>query len=529
MVNKLLIIGGGITGLSAAYYAQKQCEAQGIQAHITLVEQANTLGGKIQTLHRDGFIIECGPDSFLARKQPIIDLTFALDLADELVATNPQANKTYIVKNGCLHRIPAGLVLGIPTKLGPFMKSGLISPLGKLRALCDFVIPNRLIADEHCADAGFAAGESFADESLGEFLERRLGKEVRRYMADPLLAGIYAGDTNALSLQATFPQFQQFEATHGSVIKGMLHSRRSGNPHSKHAKYAPNERVDPLPVAVRGSVFLSFRKGLYTVVDALWKQLQRHNVAIQTGISVKRVLPNHSTQPQREPQQLPQSQLHDAEFPTLPRYDATLSSDDVWAGDAIIAAVPPHELAAMLRERTGTAKLDPSWEQAKQASVANVVLAYERRHMTHLLDGSGFVVPRSEQLFMTACTWTSSKWPHVAPPNYVLLRCYVGHATDERWLLMGDDDIVRKVRSELRQLMGIHAEPLFYEVKRWQRAMPQYEVDHVRRLDELERSLEATWPGLFVAGASYAGVGIPDCVAQGKRAAEQAVQHICAK
>lgn len=482
MVKKLLIVGGGITGLSAAYYAQKQCVADGIQAHITLVEQANTLGGKIQTLHRDGFIIERGPDSFLARKKPIIDLTLELNLAEQLVPTNPQASKTYILKDGRFHRIPAGLVLGIPTKLWPFMKSRLISPKGKLRALFDFVMPSRL--DEY--------SEHISDESLGTFLERRLGKEVRRYMSDPLLAGIYAGDTNALSLQATFPQFQQFEAAHGSIIKGMVHSRR----HSASAS--------ALPSAVQGSVFLSYRRGLHSLVEALQAQLQ--HVTIQTDVGVRRI--------------------REASDSALPHFNVAFSTGESWSGDALIVTTPPHELASMLGEHT---QIAPITHHIKYASVANVVLAYARRHMTHALDGSGFVVPRSQRLFMTACTWTSSKWPHIAPDDCVLLRCYVGHAMDERWMMMSDDEIVNQVRAELGHLMGIHTEPLFYELKRWERAMPQYVVGHVGRMDELERELEAKWPGLYVAGAGYAGVGIPDCIAQGKRAAERAVQHIYTK
>ena len=205
--KKVVVVGGGITGLSAAFYAQKFFREKNLPLELTVVEKSETLGGKIQTLRKDGFIIERGPDSFLSRKTPILDITKDLNMEDQLVALNPKAKKTYIIKKGKLHTMPQGLILGIPTEVAPFVTTGLISPLGKLRAGMDLLLKKR---------------EENTDESLGQFIERRLGKEVLDSIAEPLLAGIYAGDTRQLSLRATFPQFHGIEKKYRSMILGTV-------------------------------------------------------------------------------------------------------------------------------------------------------------------------------------------------------------------------------------------------------------------------------------------------------------------
>ena len=209
--RKVIIVGGGITGLSAAFYMKKLFAEQQIPIDITLIEKAEELGGKVQTVRRDGFIIEKGPDSFLARKLPIIALTKDLGLEDELVGTNPGARTNYIYHKNKMHKMPLGLVLGIPTKLTPFMKTGLISPFGKLRAALDLLLPKKKGLD---------------DESLGHFIQRRLGQEVLENITEPLLGGIYAGNTQTLSLKATFPSFFEMEQEHRSLIVGMATGRK---------------------------------------------------------------------------------------------------------------------------------------------------------------------------------------------------------------------------------------------------------------------------------------------------------------
>lgn len=469
----IVVAGGGISGLSAAFYVKQALRQRGLEADISIIEKSEWFGGKIRTLHRDGFVIEQGPDSFLARKLPILELTRDLALERELTGLNKKAGKTYIVHKGKLHRMPRGLSLGVPTELKPFIGTPLISPLGKARAAMDLVLPRR---------------KQVGDESVGSFFERRLGREVLTNLAEPILAGIYAGDTHKLSLEATFPQFHQVEQSHGSLIKGM----RAG-------KLKPPSRPSSLTSIIaqkdRSSVFLTYRKGLVTLLEGLRGALQ--DVTDVSGEIVDLV--------QREA-----------------GYAVGLSDGSELAADAIILALPAYAIAPLL----------PSWPEAQwladmeYVSVANVVLAYDVEGLNHELDGSGFVIPRTEGRFITACTWTSSKWLHTAPDGKALIRCYVGRAGDQEWMGMSDEDIIARVRTDVRELTGIAAEPLFVELTRLERSMPQYTVGHMERIRALRTRLAADRPGTFVTGAAFEGVGIPDCIRQARDAADAAVSFL---
>lgn len=467
--KRVLIIGGGISGLSSAYYVQKELLEKGMTADITLVEKSEALGGKIQTLHRDDFVIERGPDSFLARKMPIIDLTRELGLEDELTATNPKAKKTYILKKGRFHRMPPGLILGIPTEVTPFMRTGLISPLGKARAAMDLIIPGR---------------KATSDESLGGFLERRLGKEVLEHIAEPLLAGIYAGDTKSLSLQSTFPQFQQLERKYRSLILGMMQSKKR------------KPQASELPPIAKNSMFLTYKKGLKTLVDALVQRLA--DVDIKTGQIVDSIHKDNQT------------------------YRVKFSDGQEWHGDSIIAAIPTHHAAKILRDVPGAQSL----KAVPYVSVANVIIAFDGKDVTQRLDASGFLVPRTEGRFITACTWTSSKWLHTAPSGKILLRCYAGRSGEEQWREYTDQEIIDKVLHDLKELMNITAEPQFYEITRWENSMPQYPVGHLDNIRKVREQLAEQRPGIFITGSGYNGVGLPDCIQQGKEAAGQVLSYL---
>lgn len=475
--RRIVVLGGGITGLSAAFYADKLMREAGTPAAITVVERSGQFGGKIRTLHRDGCVIERGPDSFLARKRPILDLSHELGIVDQLVATNPQAKKTYILHKGVLHRMPPGLVLGIPTQIAPFLRTGLLSVRGKARAALDFVLPRR-------REAG--------DESLGGFLQRRLGAEVLRHIAEPLLAGIYAGDTHELSLAATFPQFQAAERQHGSLIRGMMASRKT-----------PPAASDAgvLPPELRGSLFLSYRCGLGTLVDALLGALAHARLA--TGCAAVAIDRGEAASGGGD-------------------YSVALDSGETLYADAVIAALPVHAAADLL----------PPLEALRgvgYVSVANVILAYDRARVGHPLDGSGFVVPRTEGRFITACTWTSSKWRHTAPEGTALLRCYVGRSGEEAGVELPDGELLARVRRDIRELMGIEVEPRFAEVTRWRHSMPQYPVGHLDNVRRAREALAASMPGVAATGAGFHGVGLPDCIRQGKEAAQQVCAFLLAR
>lgn len=470
--KRVVVVGGGISGLSAAFYTRRALAAKGMEADVTVVEKSEAVGGKLRTLHRDGFVIEQGPDSFLARKTPIIELTRDLGLEGELTGTNPRANKTYIVRKGKLHRMPKGLSLGVPTELKPFLSTPLVSPLGKARAALDLVIP---------------ASRDDGDESLGGFLERRIGREALERLAEPILAGIYAGDMHKLSLKATFPQFKQVERKYGSLIKGMMAGKL--NPP------APSPIVSVIPAEIRSSVFLTYRNGLVTVLDGLRKQVGEDNLMRDAVIGLAR---------------------------EEGRYWLALERGGTLEADAVVLALPAFELAPLLRQVE-----EADWLATMEyISVANIVFAFRRSELAHPLDGSGFVVPRSEGRFITACTWTSSKWLHTAPEGHALIRCYVGRAGEQEWTSLSDAELVTRVRRDLFELMGLRAQPLFTEVTRLYRSMPQYAVGHLDRVRRLRERLKMSFPGVFVTGAAFEGVGIPDCVKQAKDAAEAATSHV---
>ncbi len=479
-LRRIAVVGGGISGLSAAFYARKLSRERGIAADITLFEESPQLGGKIQTLHRDDCVIERGPDSFLTRKLPILELTRELGIEDELVAINPQA-KSFILRKGKLHRMPQGLVLGIPTQIMPFARTALISPIGKARAAMDLVLPRG----------------TGGDEALGSFLQRRLGREVLEHIIEPLLAGIYAGDTQKLSLQATFPQFGKLEQQYGSLILGMLRNKQLQNRTASQAQHAQS----PLPPALSQAVFLTYKRGLSTLIDALTDNLQNlQDCRIVRGVSVREI-----------------AQAEDAGILVH------TSEGDASLFDAVIVAVPNYSAVTLL---SGISGVDTSLIDIPYASVANVVLAYRSEDAASKMNGSGFLVPRDEGLTITACTWTSVKWLHTAPEHLALVRCYIGRQGDDRGVTLSEEELINRVRADLKTTMNVTAEPVFTETTRWRASMPQYPVGHLDRLRLFRKQLGQALPGSAVAGAGYLGVGIPDCIAQGKQAAQDIIAFL---
>ncbi|KRE74659.1 protoporphyrinogen oxidase [Paenibacillus sp. Soil750] len=469
-VPHYMIIGGGITGLSAAFYLKKQmteADGGGAPFRISVVEKSPSFGGKIHTIERDGFVIEKGPDSFLARKRPIIDLAYDLGMENELTGTNPKAKKTYIVRGRKLHRMPPGLVLGIPTQMTPFMKTGLISPLGKLRAALDLIKPKRDVTD---------------DESLGHFLERRLGKEVLERIVEPLLAGIYAGDTYKLSLKSTFPQFRAMEQKNRSLILGMMASRKNVTEESAH-----------LPAAVRNSVFVTFKRGLESLVTGLVDAM-RTTVDLRTGVSVVSVCSVDGGQT-----------------------EVVFEDGQRELVDGVILTTPTYQAAKLLSELPAASKL----AKIDYISVANVIMAFDRKDIPFELDASGFLVPKHEGYTITACTLTSAKWLHAAPEGKVLLRCYIGRSGEQEWPAWSDEQLISKARHDIADLLGITAEPDFVEVTRLMHSMPQYPVGHLEAIANFKKELTAAMPRVLVTGAGFHGVGLPDCIRQGKEAANQ--------
>ncbi len=503
---RVVILGGGITGLSAAFYLQKYAREHGITIEITLIEKSKRLGGKVHSVQREGFLIEKGPDSFLARKQPILDLIHELGMQEQLVATNPKAGSTYIMNKSKLHQMPLGLVLGIPTRITPFIRTGLISPLGKARALLDLVIP---------------ASRSNQDEALGHFIERRLGREVLEQITEPLLAGIYAGDTRQLSLAATFPQFKHMEQLQRSLILGMARNmlRRSttaieqkaghqGNTSQSSNRKGSTDATDITSTASsqtsssktsHTSMFMSCHGGLSSIIDQLERQLDS-SVTISKATEVIRISKN----------------LHSMATP----YHVQLDNGTALDADAVICTLPAYVAAQLFQEIPHLSELN----NIHYVSVANIAFGYRHDQLRQDFEGTGFLVPRKEGRTITACTWSSTKWNHAAPSGQTLLRTYIGRAGAEQWVKMTDEQLVAAVRKDLRELIGFDAEPELIEISRCYHSMPQYPVGHEHMIERVRASMARWMPNITLCGAGYGGIGLPDCIQHGKESAQQLVQ-----
>jgi oxygen-dependent protoporphyrinogen oxidase len=449
------IIGGGIAGLAAAYELSKR----GVS--FVVLERGSRAGGVIFSEQYDGYTIDGGPDALLVQKPAGIKLCEELGLGSRLVTTMPP-RLAYIQRAGRLHALPAGSFLGIPTRIGPFLGTPLFSWAGKLRMGAElFVKPMR----------------EDRDESIGSFMTRRFGAEATRYLAEPLLAGIHAGDVDRLSMRALFPRFVEDERAHGSLLRaGWKRSRQ--------------------PVTTTDGAFRSLPGGLSELVDAIVAALPADSVRL-----IARVTRISGRGPFR------------VETQVGAPVDAR----------AVIVATPAFATAQLLSDRD--AEIARMCGEIPYASAATVALAFRRDDVGHPLNGSGFVVPRVENTELLAASWLSSKWPHRAPDGRVLLRAFVGGTRDPEALDRSDAALVAQSLAALTPLLGIRAKPLFSRVYRFERANAQHEVGHLARVAELERAL-SRHPGLFLTGSGFRGVGIPDCVADGRAIARKAAEWL---
>jgi oxygen-dependent protoporphyrinogen oxidase len=453
-VSQVIIVGGGIAGLSTAY----ELNRRGVS--FTLLEASGRAGGVVLSEQIDGFTIDAGPDSLLVQKPEAIRLCDELGLTDRLVSTQ-QPRVAYIQRESRLHPLPAASVLGIPTRWGPFIRTRLFSWPGKLRMGMELAIARRPADD---------------DESIGAFMERRFGTEAKEYLAEPLLAGIHAGDVDRLSLRALFPRFREVERTYGSLLRGFR-------------KEQLRRTTQPAANGDDGGVFRSLSGGLSDLVDALVRALPSESLRLRTPATA--IAHNGSG------------------------YRVSTGTGALGA-EAVVLASPAFATGRIVRSlNAGLAEL---CEQVPYASTATVALAFPRSAVAHPLNGSGFVVPRKERTGILAASWLSSKWPSRAPEGKALIRTFVGGARDPQGFELGDGELVARSLAALRPLLGISGDPLFTRVYRWERASAQHEVGHLERLARIEDVL-ARHPGLFVTGSGFRGVGIPDCVADARATA----------
>jgi oxygen-dependent protoporphyrinogen oxidase len=456
MTVDVIIVGAGIAGLAAAY----ELHRRGVS--FLVLERATRPGGVILSETIDGFTIDAGPDALLIQKPDGIKLCEELGLGNRLVATLPP-RLAFIQRGGKLYPLPAASVLGIPTRVGPFVRTGLFSWRGKLRMGAELFVPPR-------RDDG--------DESIGAFMTRRFGREATTYLAEPLLAGIHAGDVDRLSLGALFPRFADAERKHGSLIRAFR--RRTATPSAEGA-------------------FKSLPGGLSEMVQALVNTLPTE--AVRTNAAVRQVA-RHS--PGRA-------------------FRVEVSEGVAYECRALILSTPAYVTAPLVRDED--AELARLCAEIPYSSIATVALAFPREAVTHPLNGSGYVVPRTEESGILAATWLSSKWPHRAPAGQVLLRTFIGGTRDPGALAQSDADLVARSLAAIRRVLGISGDPLLTRVYRFDRASAQHEVGHLDRMKAIDRALSAH-PGLFLTGSGLRGVGIPDCIADARATAVKVAQWI---
>jgi protoporphyrinogen/coproporphyrinogen III oxidase len=467
--HKVAIIGGGIAGLTAAFYLQKIINEKKLPLEVKLIEASHRLGGKMQTVIRDGFTIERGPDSFLARKVSMIRLAKEVGMEDQLVSNS--TGKSYCLVNDKLYSMPGGSIMGIPTEIGPFITTGLFSIPGKVRAAADFILPR---------------SAANVDQSLGNFFRRRLGDEVVENLIEPLLSGIYAGDIDQMSLMSTFPQFYEVEQKHRSLILGMKKTTPA-----KPKTQESNEK--------KKGAFLTFKSGLQSFAESIEAKLDPHSIL--RGHRVDKITKVNK------------------------QYELYLNNGETLIADCIVAATPHKITQSMFSDYEF---FDP-FKSVPSTSVATVALAFPEEAVKKDIDGTGFVVSRNGDYSITACTWTHKKWEHSTPKGKVLLRCYVGRAGDETIVDLSDDRIIQIVLDDLNRTMDISMQPDFAVVSRWKDSMPQYTVGHKKRLETIRAHIKSELPGVFLASSSFGGVGLPDCIDQGEEAVTGVLEYLNVK
>ncbi len=475
---RIAVIGGGIAGLAAAHRLVELASGVPSGLEVTLYEAASRPGGSIATEHRDGYVIEVGPDAFLTEKPWAVALCERLGLADRLIGTRAGHRRTYVLHGGRLRLLPEGFALVAPTRFGSVWRSDLFTWRGKARMALDLVLPR---------------GPNRDDESLGAFVTRRFGREVLERVAEPLVAGIYTADAATLSLRATMPRFLDLEQRHRSLILALRRGRSAGPGVGPQA--GPGGSSGP-----RWGLFAAPDAGMGLLVRALAARLPAG--ALRLGARVRGIVPGGGAPA---------------------RYRVVVDGGPAVPADGVVVAARAPEAAALVDG------LDPGLADLLRgisyASSAVVALGYERRQIAHPLDAFGFVVPRAERVPLLACTFSSVKFAGRAPEERVLLRAFAGGALRQDDLARDDDALAAMTETALRPLLGISGRPHLTCVHRHPEAMPQYLLGHGARVARIEaRTRDHT--GFAVAGGAYHGVGIPDCIHSGEHAAERVLAAV---
>ncbi len=467
---RIAVIGGGISGLAAAHRARELHPS----ADVVLFEASKHLGGVLQTETRDGFLIEHGADNFITTVPWAVDFCRRIGFAEELVPTNPSHRGAFVVRRGQLRRIPPGFIVMAPSRLLPVALTPILSPRGKLRMACERFVPRR---------------GSDEDESLASFVTRRFGREMYERLAQPLVASIYAADAEKLSLAATMPRFLQMEREHGSLTRAMLRERK-----------VRRDSADKESGGVRYSQFVAPRRGMSSLVRAIVEHLQ--NVRLLVDSPVEKLTP---TSDQRW------------------RLDIGGRKSRQMTCHAVILATPSHHSARLLQ--AVDALLAANLARIEYGSSAIISCGFRREQIGHPLDSFGVVVPLVERRKILSASFSSVKYPGRAPDGSVLLRVFVGGACQSELLDLTDAELLELAQRELADLLAIEGQPVLQHVTRNSRSMPQYHVGHQSLVARIEAGA-AKLPGFALASNALHGVGVPNCIHTGERAAEQLLSKL---
>lgn len=459
--SDVVVVGAGVSGLATAYNLRRLL---GARTSITVLDAATDVGGKVRTTMLAGLPVDTGPDAFLSRAPELRDLIADLGLADDVI--EPLGGGSYVWSRGRLRPLPPGMAFGLPERLVPLLRSGLLTPAATLRAGLDLVLPASRLPE---------------DPSVAELVRPRFGAGVYDQLVAPLLGGVHAGDPARLSAGSTVPEITALARSGRSIYLALRRRRRAA----------------PRPTGPAPAPLVSLSGGLTRLTTALRDALGPG--VVEPEVAATRV-----------------ERLSDGGY-------AVLTDRGTWPARQVVLATPAYVTAQLLGELAPAAR--DLLNEIPYVDVANVTLAFRRRDLPALPSGSGFLVPPAEGELIVGCTWLTQKWPHLAGRDVVLVKSMVGRAGDRRWLEMSDQQLVDAVREGLSRMLGLEAEPVECLVQRWPAAMPQYVVGHAARLDRLDAAL-TDLPGLAVTGAAYRGVGLAGCVAQARATATRTAQGV---
>ncbi len=491
-IRRVVVIGGGVSGLAAAHTLARARRA-GAPIEEVLIESNPWLGGVVRSETVDGFLVEAGPDSFLAEKPEAAAMARELGLGDDLMGSNDHARRTYILHQKRLVPLPDGLMFLVPTRFWPMLTTDLLPWSAKLKAAGEMFSSPPPIEKE--------------DESVASFVKRHFGQAMVDNIADPLLAGVYGGDSEALSMRSVLPRFWEMERKHGSLTRATLESvrqRRTDGGRNSAGSGGGNSQSGKLPL------FMTLKGGLQQLTQKLAAEVEKYRVFLGRKVLTLEFAPGGP------------GGLGDS---CSRRFLINCEHYKAHDADAVILALPARPASGMIAPLDH--RLSELLEGIPYSSSMTVSLGFDEKVRAALPPGFGFLVPRKEQRRMLACTFVHTKFDHRAPEGKALLRCFLGGTRDPDILQMFDEAVLEGVRHELKAILNITVEPLFYRIHEWPDSMAQYAVGHKARVGAIEERL-LDLPGIYLAGNAYSGIGISDCIRTGKSAAEKALDFVAA-